>query len=40
MKRPVTNQITINEKTVKNDNPVISMFDKPFYTNNGKALCA
>ena len=33
MKRPVTNQITINEKTVQNDNPIISMFDKPFYTN-------
>lgn len=33
MKRPVTNQITINEETIQNDNPMISMFDKPFYTN-------
>jgi hypothetical protein len=33
MKKPVTNQIAIKGKTIENVDPIISMFDKPFYTN-------
>lgn len=33
MKKPVTNQIAIKSKTIENVDPIISMFDKPFYTN-------
>ena len=30
---PTTKQIIIKDKTIKNENPTVSLFDKPFYTN-------
>ena len=33
MRKPVTNQFTVKDKVIENVNPIMNMFDKPFYTN-------
>jgi hypothetical protein len=33
MRKPVTNQITVKGQKIENNNPIVGMFDKPFYTN-------
>ena len=33
MRKPVTNQITVKGQNIENNNPIVGMFDKPFYTN-------